>query len=289
VFPWSEFDNVLFEHGLSLSRQSDGLWVNESATSPLVIDSPTVACQRFGLRPIVVSGPIGNVRVSLVLPTNHGRILDIYRSELAQALPRSLGFVMGAMLYHCKALARLYSDICRDHLAFTKIPNAPSGEKVVTRPEAPFFEFEALLAAVARGYEYLIIPLWKHYGCSGDPPRNFTQAVQRGTSFPTLVGDRLRHTHDQFYVRAKDYRDCIQHNVDMGSSSWAMFEQLEGLVWSVIVRVPDNPEMKSRSRFRFENNLDALTVSWGYVAEFFGLCDVLFGAGLLSQSRQKSS
>jgi hypothetical protein len=64
------------------------------------------------------------------------------------------------------------------------------------------------------------------------------------------------------------YRDCIHHYVplDFGLASIDMQEHLPG-VWAAWARVPDNPEARSKSRFRFTKDLDALTLGWNIAAE----------------------
>jgi hypothetical protein len=62
-----------------------------------------------------------------------------------------------------------------------------------------------------------------------------------------------------------DYRDCIIHNapIDFGLGTGSM-QKLDGGVWSVLMRIPDNPEVKSRAAFTFAKGLDALTYGWGF-------------------------
>jgi hypothetical protein len=60
-----------------------------------------------------------------------------------------------------------------------------------------------------------------------------------------------------------DYRDCIIYNapIDFGLGTGSM-QKLDGGVWSVLMRIPDNPEVKSRAAFTFAKGLDALTYGW---------------------------
>jgi len=90
-------------------------------------------------------------------------------------------------------------------------------------------------------------------------------------------------------VKTKKYRDCIQHYVNIGSSSWAMMEQLQDSVWSAIVRIPDNPEARSEHLFIFYKNVDTLTMGWKLLTEFFAIVDTLLGSGSLSTIQTKSS
>ena len=289
MFPWNEFDTVVFERGLALHKESDGRWSCQSSVDPLTVDNPQIIARRFNLRPIVAMGPCGAKRWTAVLPAAGGRLLNIYRSELSSQLPRSVSFGMGAMLYHCASLANWYANACRDFVDTTKIPGWPTDSRCVTTPEEPYFEFEALVCAVVRTYEYLTVPLWKRYGGPDSPPRNFARALQRCQSLPSTLRDRIQRSHDRYFVPAKAYRDCIHHYVDIGSCSWAMMERLDNSVWTVLVRIPDNPESKSRKKFTFQQERDALTFGWHCVTEVFTICDLLFGSGALSGQPQGSS
>jgi hypothetical protein len=186
---------------------------------------------------------------------------------------------MGAMIYHTKALARWASVHCAD---FVRHGVPPSQTQVVFSPEEPYFEFESMLSSIVRGYEYTTVPLWKRYGSPDRPPRNFTTAFERAPRIPAAIRECLQRSHDTTYKRAKEYRDCIHHNVDLGSASWAMMERRNPSVWTVLILVPDNPETKSRKAFTFDSGLDALTLGWEYVSDFFAFVDRLFGVGTLS-------
>jgi hypothetical protein len=38
-------------------------------------------------------------------------------------------------------------------------------------------------------------------------------------------------------------------------------------VWSVMIRIPDNPETKCKAKFKYEQDLDALDYGWRLVNE----------------------
>lgn len=278
---WHEFRTVYFERGLTLDRTATGSWRYLSSASILEVSSPALVQSEHGVRPVFVVGIAGGSRYAALMPSRSGRLLDSYRSELS-ALPPSVAFAMGAMIYHTKALARWASVQCAD---YALSPVFGSESPAMFSPEEPYFEFEALLSSIVQGYEYTRVPLWKRYGTPASPPRNFRLALERAIRLPTELRERLQYSHDTTYTRAKDYRDCIQHNVDFGSSSWAMMERRDPGVWTVLIRVPDNPETKSRKAFRFDTDLDALTLGWDYVSDFFAFADALFGAGTLSGSQ----
>ncbi len=279
MFPWQQFQIVRFERGVALQRTTNDSWRYLSSASRLEVPSPTLVQRDYGVRPVVALGMAGSSPYEMLMPSRSGRFLDIYRSELS--LPLSVSFAMGAMIYHTKALARWTSAHCADFAG----GGAPHSEsRSVFSPEEPYFEFESLLSAVVQGYEYTTVPLWKRYGTTERPPRNFTRAFELAPRIPVKIRERLQRRHDTTYKRAKDYRDCIHHNVDLGSASWAMMERRDPSVWTVLIRVPDNPETKSRKAFTFVSDLDALTLGWEFVSDFFAFVDGLFGAGTLGSS-----
>jgi hypothetical protein len=187
---------------------------------------------------------------------------------------------MGAVLYHCKTLAQWYANEC---LRFSQELNKPDGiNKVVITPEEPYFEFESLVTGIVRGYDTLRYALWNQWGRNGSCPSSYERTVNALVSCPPQVLTRLQSSRDNYYSKAKEYRHCIQHYVDFGSASWAMMDLLRESVWSVIVRVPDNPEARSSRSFRFNQNVDALTLGWELCTEMFAVIDVALGPGVLS-------
>ena len=287
MFPWHEFDTVLFERGVSLSKESDNLWRYQSAQENMYESIPAAVQGKLNLRPIVVIGPCGDLRIKAVLPSTQGRLLNIYRSELMMKIPRSSLFLMGAVLYHCKALAQWYTDQCSSYSSF---PHKPDANRVVIGGvEEPYFEFESLITAIVRGYDTLRYALWNKWGDKSGCPSSFTRALKRCKALPPGLQHRLQVSNDKFLSKAKEYRDCVQHYIDFGSTSWAMMELLHDSVWSIIVRVPDNPEARSRDRFQFHQNVDALTLGWELATEFFAVVDNLLGSGCLSTIKSERS
>ena len=75
--------------------------------------------------------------------------------------------------------------------------------------------------------------------------------------------DILEESWQVYGERLTDYRDCIIHYtpIDFGMST-ANMHKLDDGIWSVMMRIPDNPETKSKSAFTFAKGLDALTYGW---------------------------
>jgi hypothetical protein len=284
LFPWKEFDAVVLERGVSLHKINTGEWHFSNTHQPPGMTTPAVAMAELKLRPVVASLPWKPKRVDLLLPATGGRLLDMYPTELMSKASRSLIYMMQSSLYHCLALARWYSDECTRHSEWLlRFPH--NIDKQVFGPSDPYFEFEALVTAIVRGYDMLRYALWKKWGRGGSIPNSYERVVDAMVGCPREVAVRLQSSRDGAYSRAKGYRDCIQHYVDVGSSSWAMMELLRESVWSVIVRVPDNPEARSSNRWVFSGNHDALTLGWELCTELFGVIDVALGQGNLSSAK----
>jgi hypothetical protein len=284
VFPWKEFDTVMLERGVSLHKGETEQWRFSNTHLSVGMTTPAVAMAELNLRPVVASLLWKPKRVDSLLPATEGRLLSIYPSELRNTASRSLIYMMESSLYHCLALARWYSDECTRHSQW--LLSFPADiDKQVFVPNDPYYEFEALVTAIVRGYDTLRYALWKKWGGSGSIPSSYGRVVDAMVGCPQEVTVRLQSSRDGAYSRAKDYRDCIQHYVDVGSSSWAMMELLRESVWSVIVRVPDNPETRSSNRWVFSQNHDALTLGWELCTELFGTIDVALGQGRLSSAK----
>jgi transposase len=109
-FPWEQFDKVTFEGGLCINKHKSGEWFYVNSIDPMPVSDPGTVKTSLGVRPVLAEGSDGNARVSFVFPAARGNLLEIYSSELD--LPGPLTYLMGSMLYHCSALARIYADEC---------------------------------------------------------------------------------------------------------------------------------------------------------------------------------
>jgi hypothetical protein len=288
TFPWDQFDRVTFEKGICIRKYESGEWFYANSEHPVSVPDPDVVLTSLGVRPVLAEGPYGNERVSFLLPAVKGRLLEIYRDELD--LPQPIKFLMGAMLHHCAALARLYAEECAGFVAQWPGEMAggdnPAWEKrgrVNVKMEAPFFIFEALLTKIIVGFEYVRFPIWRKYDSGSGTPRNFGDTIER-CNFSSRMGERARFSWEHCYLPAKKFRNCIHRCLDIGSTSWCRFEKQMPSLCIFMARLPDNPEEKSAGDFRFEQELDALSVAWEYVSEFFAMTDILLGGGELSSA-----
>jgi hypothetical protein len=287
-FPWDQFDRVTFERGVCIKKHHTGEWFYANSEDPMFVSDPGTIMASLGVRPVLAEGLNENARVSFVLPAIRGKLLDIYISEMD--LPGHLKYLMGSMLYQCSSLARFYAEECSRFVERCSIKiageDAPPGEKekkVFIGLEEPLYGFEALVTKIIIGYESIRFPIWEKYRSGKDTPANFLDTVKR-CKFPSALEKRIKLSTEGCYLPAKQFRRCIRENMDMGSSSWCLFEKKLDLLWLLKARLPDNPGEPSARAFTFDQGLDALTVAWEYVSEFFSITDMILGEGELSSA-----
>jgi len=147
----------------------------------------------------------------------------------------------------------------------------------------PLYGFETLLTKIIVGYEYLRFPIWKRYQSGKDSPGNFLETV-KNCKFPSALEKRIQLSLESCYLPAKKFRGCIREHIGIGSSSWCFLEKNIHSLWLFAARLPDNPQAPSAKNFQYDQGLDALSVAWEYVSEFFSLTDIILGKGNLSSS-----
>lgn len=276
---WDTAERILFEHGVVLHRDEVSNWQCESAVGQYST-SPNEITRQFGLRPITAKFRMGSaLSYSLVFPSRVGKALNVQLSELQQLIyrkkhptfflvTRSLVYLLYAVIYHCERLAEHYSDAIAQQIKFAHHTNS---DRVVTHCYEGFFEFDALITAVIRAIDSTRYAIWHAYGNDGSVPSSFRRTIDNCTRLPDMLKQLAEDVWDQRLSHAKEYRDCIQHYVAIGSSSWAMLTRVDDSVWTVLLRIPDNPEVKSAKSFTFARDLDAMTYGWELIGDLFGL------------------
>lgn len=285
---FDSFEHVVFERGVSLIKTEDGLWRCESSVNKDISTTPSEILKEFNLRPVAAAfkHPPPDESYSTVLPATYGRLLNVELSELQQLVysqrppewfrpTQSLFYLLSSVLYHTMQLAHCYETLITYQKKLNLLKQA---HKWVIRPEVPYFEFDALVTATIRAFDSTRYSLWKAYGGKGSVPNSFMRTVESCSNLPAELRNRLDQSWDTHISRAKEYRDCIQHYVDLGSSSWAMTYQINELVWAVLVRIPDNPQQRSADRFTFNNDIDALTYAWELATELFVVSKMILTA-----------
>lgn len=290
---WDTAERILFEHGVALYRDETSDWRCESAVG-LYSTSPSDITRQFGLRPITAKFHTGSgLSYSSVFPSRVGKALNSQLSEQQQQVYRmksspfflatqSLFYLLYAGIYHCERLAEQYADSIEQII---KLPNPNNADLLATYCYEGFFEFDALVTAVIRAIDATRYVLWRKYGLKGSVPSSFRRTIDNCTQLPDTLKQLAENLWAERLSHAKGYRDCIQHYVSVGSSSWAMVSRKSDLIWTMLLRIPDNPEVKSAKKFTFGRNFDAMTYGWELITDLF----VLTGSIVQSVSADESN
>ena len=127
------------------------------------------------------------------------------------------------------------------------------------------------LSSAIRAIDSTRYAIWRVYGDNGSVPSSFRRTIDNCTRLPGALKQLAENLWDERLSHAKEYRDCIQHYVAVGSSSWAMLTRRNDLIWTMLLRIPDNPDVKSAKRFTFGSDLDAMTYGWELITDLFVL------------------
>jgi hypothetical protein len=288
---WEMADRVVFERGVSL-RRVDGIeWCCEAAVHRLSL-SPADINVQYGLRPIIANlkSPCDG---TLVFPPFAGRLLNVQVSLLHELIAknaanyfqitRSLMFLLDALIYHSERLALHYVDTVADHIRF---PHHSERDWAMAAGNEAFFEFDALVTAAIRALDSTRNLIWRAYGQNGSVPSSLRRTIKSCQRLPDSVKERVSHIWDNRLTHAKEYRDCIQHYVAVGSSSWAKLTRIDDLIWTLSLRIPDNPEVKAATKFTYDRGLDAMTYAWELVTDVIGLAVLFVETTLLDDTNR---
>ncbi|HOR18516.1 MAG TPA: hypothetical protein PLE10_01630 [Brevefilum sp.] len=268
---------VIFENGVTFERDKNGLWHyktqnRQGHSKPVEISEIK---HKYNIRPIIESMTYSNL-----LPRTYIKSIqreDIYLdSILTQVIPKSLEkdpfisslfdikYIVGAVIYHCKQLAEIYSSICYLGTRVVDISHTDSDKFVFGNFSEPHYEFDALITAARRAYDTTRYILWNVFGPGkGSIPASFPKVISHCTKIPPSLITRLNNSWEDYGRKMTDYRDCIQHYspLSRGITSINML-RLDEFVWSMSIYIPDNPEVRSLEKFRISKKIDALTYGW---------------------------
>jgi len=186
-----------------------------------------------------------------------------------------LSYLLGAISYHCARLADWYARIAATYSQQMKIPgiDSRSDSGIYSYQTEPYFEFEALIGASRRCYDAMRYVLWPKFGSDGrSMPRSLKSVLAAKHSIPDGLADRLSTSWERHGVRLTEYRDCIHHYVpvDFGLASAFMRRHSVG-AWTTMIRIPDNPEARSKRDFTFFRDVDALSYGWELANELLNV------------------
>jgi hypothetical protein len=286
---------IIFERGLELSRARNSV---KMATDDLSLVQIFAAMrEKYGVRPILLTETIRSFENATrechaVLTLDGLDRLNLRRLslDLPQGLPKAtylslvrptanVQYAAGALLYHCQELALLYTHICDTAFGIRQIMPIEGDYSSLGDQTEPYYEIEALITAARRTYDALRYVLWKTFGAGGNTPSNFSKTLAACDKLPESLRSSLETSWATYGIKMTAYRDCIQHNVPVTFDlQTASLERVAGDIWSVRLRLPDNPEEKSQSAFEFADNLDALTYGWELTNEVFKVAAEVFAS-----------
>lgn len=176
-----------------------------------------------------------------------------------------LAYLLAAVSYHCQQLAEVYVDISTDYSRMTQLTGQRNrtDRSLFGGQAKPYFEFDALLSAARRSYDSLRYILWPKYGRRGSMPRSIESLLAAQTGIPQGLHNRLAESWHKTGVLLTEYRDCIHHYVPVDFAfAAASMERSPLQLWTMMIRIPDNPDARSKARFTFATGRDALTYGW---------------------------
>lgn len=192
----------------------------------------------------------------------------------------AVDYTVGAVGYHCKRLAEVYAEISRHFASVSLFQENTTGLATFEYVPEPYYEFDALITAARRAYEFTRYLLWYSFGPrKSSTPSSFRRTLDRCTHIPPTLAERLEKSWTLFGKKLAAYRDCIQHNVTLDQRcSTAFLEQIPQGAWKMAIWIPDNPEDKSGANFAYANRLDALTYGWNVTTELLEMAVLILGA-----------
>jgi hypothetical protein len=176
-----------------------------------------------------------------------------------------------ATLYHLNRLVDLYVELTQ---LFEKIHPPGTATRGNTGDSRVYYEVDAFLAAARRVYESMNKVLWKHYRRPGGRWRSIQKAIESGL-FPAPLDEQLRVSWNSFGKRLAEYRDCMMHNYPLTDGATTCWMEWYGKRWGMNVKLPLNPDQKSRLSFDFAKGPEALTYCHTVACHLVDICQAL--------------
>ena len=106
--------------------------------------------------------------------------------------------------------------------------------------------------------------LWRRFGNAEHPtPRSLEVLLKNRYEIPEQLYRQLKTSWETHGTLLTHYRNCIHHYVpiDYALASASMRRCSLG-IWTTTIPIPDNPETRSKKKFTYDLNRDALTYAW---------------------------
>jgi hypothetical protein len=92
---------------------------------------------------------------------------------------------------------------------------------------------------------------------------------------PPNFSEKLRISWELFGEKLKQYRDCVAHYDPLTEGGTTCWLDWYGSRWGMTVRLPSNPENKSRQSFDFTSGPEALSYCHMVACHLVDLCEAL--------------
>lgn len=283
----SHISRVVFERGLQLIQSNSHEWLLETESASRRFVSIRAFSDEFKVRPIVMTihddtrGERDDLLSGNISPYDSRlRRLEFACLVYGQSYPTALHTVnlhnaISAVTHHCVQLANSYVRVlCEYRLNpqlrdWHRASNSKNEYHLPIERSEPYFEFESLVTAVRRTYEFARYIIWRAFSGSRDnTPRSFLDTLESCKKLPPDLRSRLASSWEQCGKKVAAYRDCVQHYVCIsGGFPRIRLDRLEGGIWACSALIPDNPEARSHRSFRYDTNIDALQYGWQVTEE----------------------
>ncbi len=283
---------IIFERGIEVSTARNSVKIAVDGLSLLQVFE--AIWSMYQVRPVLLTEDFpwlnGTTRDRhAVLSLDGKEQLNLKHFGLELSKPKSIStfiqamnvnYLTGSLLYHCQQLALHYVEISDMNYEMNLIRTIEGNRLNIGGQREAYYEVESLITSARRAYDALRYILWKVFGPGGkDTPSNFIKTVKACDAIPDSLRIQLTNSWESFGVRLTAYRDCIQHYVPVSSNDQsAQMKRLNGDIWLVLLRLPDNPEVKSQQGFKYAGNVDALTYCWELTNEVFKVAASIFAS-----------
>jgi hypothetical protein len=270
--------HAVFAGGIE-ARLSDNKWAVSGRPAPLY-DSLEDVARALAALPVMISyqdSPETPI-FKTILNAATGRALNVTVIELNQHMfsadrlfhVRYLQYLFSALNYHCKQMVGLYADCTVQMEKVSRIPKFGTDDHVM-RPghEEMYFEFDAIVSVALRLYDAPGPLLWNVFSKKkGGCPKHIPDVLKACAGIPEQLRNELSRSWQTFGPRLKDYRDCVHHHtsLEMQLGTADLIKNAQGL-WTTLLRIPDNPDVKSSKAFKLTQRLDAMQYSLDVLRE----------------------
>ena len=251
----------VYEHGILLEKGDDSEALNLIATTTLPIYA------HFNLAIVGYDRRSLNERAVGLADTDGPHSPKDYYEEY------DLRYCVLSSLYHLNRLIDIY--VKNAQLFERRFPEKTTVRGNLHDPNI-FYEVDAFLTAARRVYDAIPKILWKHYyPDEGNRWDSIRKMFKKMDKVPQPFGDVIRESWNQIGVNLRDYRDCIIHYVPLTNGlETCWMERFDGR-WGANIKLPANPETKSRKAFDFETGPEALSYCHRVAIEAVDLCEKL--------------